>query len=183
MQQIFDWTETNVHSTMNVCWGAMAALYHFHGVPKHQLREKAFGVYRQKILKPSSPFLNGFSDDFAIPISRWAEIRAADLSGHPELTLLTRSDEQGVCMVEESKARQLYVLDHLEYDSTSLADEYFRDIRAGVPITLPFNYFPDGDTSLPPLNRWRSHGHLMMSNWINEIYQTTSFEIAEIGKG
>jgi homoserine O-succinyltransferase len=183
MQRIFDWTRTHVHSTLNVCWGAMAALYHFHGVPKHQLSQKAFGVYQQKILKPSSPYLNGFSDDFAIPISRWAEIQVADLAGHPELTLLTRSDEQGVSMVEESAARRLYVLDHLEYDSTSLADEYFRDVSAGVPITLPFNYFPKDDTSLPPLNRWRSHGHLMMSNWINEIYQTTSFEIAEIGKG
>jgi homoserine O-succinyltransferase len=80
MQRIFDWTRTHVHSTLNVCWGAMAALYHFHGVPKHQLSQKAFGVYRQKILKPSSPYLNGFSDDFAIPISRWAEIRAARMS-------------------------------------------------------------------------------------------------------
>ncbi len=182
MQQIFDWTVTNVHSTMNVCWGAMAALYHFHGVPKHQLPEKAFGVYRQKILKPSSPYLSGFSDDFAIPISRWAEIRAVDLAGHPDLTLLSYSDEQDVCMVEDSKCHRLYVLDHLEYDATSLADEYFRDIQAKVPIKLPVNYFPNDDISLPPQNRWRSHGHLLMSNWINEIYQTTPFDIGLVGQ-
>jgi homoserine O-succinyltransferase len=181
MQQIFDWTVTNVHSTMNVCWGAMAALYHFHGVPKHQLPEKAFGVYQQKILKPSSPYLSGFSDDFAIPISRWAEIKAADLTGHPDLTLLSYSDEQDVCMVEDSKCHRLYVLDHLEYDATSLADEYFRDIQANVPIKLPVNYFPKDDISLPPQNRWRSHGHLLMSNWINAIYQTTPFDIARVG--
>jgi len=181
MQDIFNWTQTNVHSTMNVCWGAMAALYHFHGVPKHQLSEKAFGVYHQKILKSSSPYLNGFADDFSIPISRWAEIRAADLAGRPELNLLAHSDEKGVCIAEDGRFRRLYVLDHLEYDSTSLADEYFRDIKANVPIKLPHNYFPNDDTSLPPQNRWRSHGHLLLSNWINEIYQTTPFDIDQIG--
>jgi len=182
MQRIFDWTQTNVHSTMNVCWGAMAALYHFHGVPKHQLPEKAFGVYRQKILKPSSPYLNGFSDDFSIPVSRWAEINATDIADRPDLTLLAHSEEKGVCIVEDRQFRRLYVLDHLEYDSGSLADEYFRDVKANVPINLPFNYFPNDDTSLPPLNRWRPHGHLLLSNWINEIYQTSPFDIGLIGK-
>jgi homoserine O-succinyltransferase/O-acetyltransferase len=182
MQQIFDWTQTNVHSTMNVCWGAMAALYHFHGVPKHQLSEKAFGVYRQNILKPSSPYLNGFSDDFSIPISRWAEIRAADLVDRADLTVLANSDEKGVCVAEDKNCRRLYVLDHLEYDSGSLAEEYFRDVRAEVPIQLPANYFPNDDTSLTPPNRWRPHAHLLLSNWINEIYQTTPFDIELIGK-
>jgi homoserine O-succinyltransferase len=181
MQQIFEWTQTNVHSTMNVCWGAMAALYHFHGVPKRQLPEKAFGVYRQTILKPSSPYLSGFSDDFAVPVSRWAEIRAADLAKRAELTLLAHSDEQGVCIAEDRSFRRLYVLDHLEYDSGSLAEEYFRDLRAGVPIRLPFNYFPGDDPARPPQNRWRSHAHLLLSNWINEIYLTTPFDIGLIG--
>ncbi|WP_158932440.1 homoserine O-succinyltransferase [Acidisphaera sp. S103] len=183
MQRIFDWTQTNVHSTMSVCWGAMAALYHFHGVPKHQLSEKAFGVYRQRILKPASPYLNGFSDDFSVPISRWAEIRASDVADCSDLTLLTRSEEKGVCVVEDSRSRRLYVLDHLEYDSGSLAEEYFRDIKANVPIKPPFDYFPGGDSSLPPRNRWRSHAHLLVSNWINEIYQTTPFDIGQIGAG
>jgi homoserine O-succinyltransferase len=182
MRRIFEWTRTNVHSTMNVCWGAMAALYHFHGVPKRQLREKAFGVYRQKILRPSSPYLNGFSDDFAVPISRWAAIDAADLLEHPDLTLLAQSDEHGVGIVEERDGRRLYVLDHLEYDSGSLAEEYFRDVAAAVPIRRPFDYFPNDDPSLPPRNRWRSHGHLLVSNWINEIYQTTPFDSSLIGK-
>lgn len=181
MQRIFDWTQTNVHSTMNVCWGAMAALYHFHGVPKRQLTEKAFGVYRQQILRPSSPYLNGFADDFSIPVSRWAEITALDLAGRTDLTVLAQSDEKGVCIVEDRNFRRLYVLDHLEYDSGSLAEEYFRDLNANVPIKLPFNYFPDDDVSLPPANRWRSHAHLLLSNWINEIYQTAPFDISLIG--
>jgi homoserine O-succinyltransferase len=160
----------------------MAALYHFHGVPKHQLSEKAFGVYRQNIMKPSSPYLNGFSDDFSLPISRWAEIKAADVTARPELTLLAHSDEKGVCLAEDRRYRRLYVLDHLEYDSNSLADEYFRDIKSNVPIKLPVNYFPNDDTSQTPLNRWRPHAHLLLSNWINEIYQTTPFDINLIGQ-
>jgi homoserine O-succinyltransferase len=182
MQQIFEWTQTNVHSTMNVCWGAMAALYHFHGVPKHLLSDKAFGVYSQKILTPASPCLNGFSDDFSVPVSRWAEIRTADILARPDLALLAYADETGAGIVEDRKFRRLYVLDHLEYDSGSLADEYVRDIKANVPVKLPFNYFPNDDPARPPRNRWRSHAHLLLSNWINEIYQTTPFDIDLIGQ-
>ena len=183
MKQIFDWTQTNVHSTMYVCWGAMAALHHFHGVPKRLLKEKAFGVFQQKILKPNSPYLSGFSDDFSVPISRWAEINVADLEDRPGLTLLAYSDEKGACLVEDMHYGRLYMLDHLEYDSGSLADEYFRDVNAKVPIKLPVNYFPGDDPAQVPPNRWRSHAHLLLSNWINEIYQTAPFDIGQIGQG
>ena len=181
MQQIFDWTDTNAHSTINVCWGAMAALYHFHKIPKHGLPEKAFGVYRQKITKTSSPFLIGFSDEFQIPISRWAEIRTADAQACPDVEVLAYSDSKGVCIAQTRGTRRLYVLDHMEYDATSLGDEYARDVKANVPIKLPHNYFPGDDPAQAPLNRWRPHGHLFMSNWINEIYQTTPFEIEKVG--
>jgi homoserine O-succinyltransferase/O-acetyltransferase len=181
MQRIFDWTERNVHATMNVCWGAMAALYHFHGVSKHRLSEKAFGVYRQQIVQPASPYLSGFADDFAVPVSRWAEIKVSDIADRPGLRLLTYSEEQGACLIEEKRGRRLYVLDHLEYDSHSLAEEYSRDQRASVPISVPRNYFPDDDPTRPPPNRWRAHGHLLISNWINEIYQTSPFDIDKIG--
>ncbi|MDY0885691.1 homoserine O-succinyltransferase [Dongia soli] len=182
LQDIFDWTRTHVHSTVNVCWGAMAALYHFHGLPKHQLSEKAFGIFRQKVVKPSSAYLNGFSDDFAVPVSRWAKIAVEDVAGCCDLNLLTYCEEQGASIIEDAKDRRLYILDHLEYDSTSLSDEYFRDLKANVPIKLPLNYFPNDDASQPPRNLWRSHAHLLIANWINEIYQTTPFDIAEIGQ-
>jgi homoserine O-succinyltransferase/O-acetyltransferase len=181
MQRIFDWTRTNVHSTMNVCWGAMAALHHFHGVPKHVLPEKAFGVFGQTVLKAHSPYLSGFSDDFAIPISRWAEIRVEDLEGHPELSLLCRS-EKGASILEEGGGKRLYVLDHLEYDAESLADEYFRDVNANVPIKPPRGYFPADDPNVRPPNRWRAHAHLLISNWINEMYLSTPYDIEAIGE-
>ncbi|MGB3878720.1 MAG: homoserine O-succinyltransferase [Shinella zoogloeoides] len=183
MKQILDWTETNVHSTLNVCWGAMAAIYHFHGVPKHTLEEKAFGVYRHHNRKPSSVYLNGFSDNFEVPVSRWTEIRIEDIRDVAELDILLDSDETGVCLIQEKAGNRLYIFNHVEYDSTSLADEYFRDVSAGVPIKLPKNYFPHNDPSLPPQNRWRGHAHLLFGNWINEIYQTTPYDLEKIGTG
>ena len=181
MQQILDWTQTNVHSTMNVCWGAMAAIYHFHGVPKYELKEKAFGVYRHRNLASSSVYLNGFSDDFQVPVSRWTEVRRADIEKVPELAILMESDEMGVCLVQEEAGKRLYMFNHVEYDSTSLADEYFRDVNAGIPIKMPHDYFPHNDPELTPQNRWRSHAHLLFGNWINEIYQTTPYESEKIG--
>ncbi len=182
MKRILDWTVTNVHSTLNVCWGAMAAIYHFHGVQKYALDEKAFGVFRHHNRNPASVFLNGFSDDFQIPVSRWTEVRAEDIRKHPDLEILMESDETGVCYVQEKGGKRLYVFNHVEYDSTSLADEYFRDVNAGVAIKMPKNYFPHNDPTIAPMNRWRSHAHLLFGNWINEMYQTTPYDLEKIGQ-
>lgn len=182
MREILDWTTTNVHSTLNVCWGAMAAIYHFHGVPKHLLKEKAFGVYRHQNLSPSSVYLNGFSDDFGVPVSRWTEVRRKEVEAVPGLEILMESPEMGICLVHEKAGKRLYMFNHVEYDSTSLADEYFRDVNAGVPIKMPHDYFPHNDPTLTPPNRWRSHAHLFVGNWINEIYQTTPYDMAKIGE-
>lgn len=182
LTQILDWTETNVHSTFNICWGAMAAIWHFHGVPKYTLEKKAFGVYRHRNLAPASPYLAGFSDDFSISVSRWTEVRAGDIAADMGLEVLMDSPETGLCLVAEKKCNRLYIFNHVEYDSTSLADEYFRDIANGTAIQVPANYFPDDDPDNKPLNRWRSHAFLLFGNWINQVYQTTPYDLAEIGK-
>lgn len=181
LTQIFDWTRTNVHSGFYICWGAMAAAYHFHGVPKHLLGEKAFGVYRHRNLAPASPYLSGFSDDFQIPVSRWTEMRAADIAQVPDLELLMDSDFTGPCLLSDAHARSLYCFNHIEYDSTSLKEEYERDMAAGKLIRPPHGYFPGDDVSAPPQNRWRSHAHLLFGNWINQVYQTVPYDIEEIG--
>lgn len=181
MQEIFDWTETNAHSTLNLCWAAMAAAYHFHGIPKYTLNEKAFGVYGHHNLKPSSAYLNGFSDDFSVPVSRWTEVRRQDVEQHQGLEILLESAEKGLCLLHENRGRRLYMFNHVEYDSTSLADEYHRDVNAGTPIKMPHYYFPHDDPTLIPPNRWRGHAHLLIGNWINEIYQTTPYELGSIG--
>ena len=181
LSEILDWTTTHVHSSFFVCWGAMAAAWHFHKVPKHDLATKAFGVYRHINLNPASPYLAGFSDDFQVSVSRWTEVKREDLT--PNLDVLMESPETGLCLLHEANANRLYIFNHIEYDSNSLSDEYFRDVKAGIEIKIPYNYFPGNDTTKKPLNRWRSHAFLLFNNWINQVYQTTPFDFADIGKG
>jgi homoserine O-succinyltransferase len=181
LQRVMDWTQTNVHSTFGVCWGGMAMINHFHGVQKHMLEKKAFGCFRHRNLAPASPYLRGFSDDCVIPVSRWTEMRQAEVDDVPALRTLLGSDEVGPCLVEDVDHRALYIFNHFEYDSDTLKQEYDRDVAAGTEINVPMNYYPNDDPSQPPQNRWRSHAHLLYGNWINEIYQSTPFELAKIG--
>jgi homoserine O-succinyltransferase/O-acetyltransferase len=179
---IFDWTQTNVQSTMNICWAAQAALHHFHGVEKHPLPNKAFGVYRHRNLQPASPYLRGFSDDFSMPVSRWTEVRKTDLPQDAGLEILMESDEMGLCLINDPAHRSLYMFNHIEYDTRSLAEEYERDIEAEKAIAVPAHYYPGDNPKVTPENRWRSHAHLLFGNWINEVYQTTAFDLNNIGQ-
>lgn len=183
LRRVFDWTQSHVQSTFGVCWGGMAMAWHFHGIPKHMLDHKAFGCFRQRVLVPTSPYLRGFSDDVLIPVSRWTEMRQADIDKVPQLVTLIGSDEVGPCLVEDAAHRALWIFNHFEYDSETLKREYDRDVANGTPINVPQNYYPDNDPSRVPLNRWRSHAHLLYGNWINEIYQTTPYDLNEIGRG
>jgi homoserine O-succinyltransferase len=179
MVEIMDWTQTNVHHTMFICWGAQAALHHFHGVKRYRMAEKAFGVFRHKVLNPRSHFLRGFSDSPMVPVSRYNDIDRESLGS--DLEILIDNKEIGICFLDDPRHRAVHMLNHLEYDNRSLADEYHRDINAGLEIAPPVNLFPNGDTSVEPENRWRSHAHLLFQNWINEIYQTTPYDQAQIG--
>ena len=169
LREVFDWTQTNVHSTFGVCWGGMAMIHHFHGVPKHLLDHKAFGCVRHRNCAPASPYLRGFSDDLVMPVSRWTELRRDEITAVPGLEILLDSPETGPALVEDAAHRALYIFNHFEYDSGTLKEEYDRDVAAGKPINVPANYYPDNDPSRTPLNRWRSHAHLLYGNWINEI--------------
>ncbi len=182
LRQVMAWTQTNIHSTFAVCWGGMAMLWHFHGIAKHRLPAKAFGCFRHRTLVQGSPLLRGFSDDFVIPVSRWTEVRQAEVDARPGLVTLLASDQAGPCLIEDAAHRALYIFNHFEYDSDTLKQEYDRDIANGTPINVPQNYYPDDDPAKPPLNRWRSHAHLLYGNWINEIYQSTPYEISDIGR-
>ena len=181
LQEVFEWSQTNVHSTFGVCWGGMAMIHYFHGIKKHLLPEKAFGCFRHTNLAPTSPYLRGFSDDLIVPVSRWMEVRQEEVDVVPELETLIGSQEVGPCLIEDHAHNSLYVFNHFEYDSTTLAEEYQRDLADGRDIGIPRGYFPDDDPARPPPNRWRSHAHLLYGNWINAIYQTTSNDVEEIG--
>ncbi|MEM6375943.1 MAG: homoserine O-succinyltransferase [Pseudomonadota bacterium] len=181
LRQVFDWTQSHVHATFGVCWGGMAMINYLHGVKKHLLTEKAFGCFRHQNRAPASVYLRGFSDDCVIPVSRWTEMKRAEIAAHDGLQILLDSDAVGPCLVEDAAHRALYIFNHLEYDSETLKQEYDRDIAAGTPIEVPCNYYPDDDPGRPPLNRWRSHAHLLYGNWLAEIYETTPYEIDRIG--
>ncbi|WP_312529400.1 homoserine O-succinyltransferase [Paracoccus sp. (in: a-proteobacteria)] len=183
LTRVFDWTQSHVHSTFGVCWGGMAMAWYFNGLKKHMLTEKAFGCFRHENLAPASHYLRGFSDDVLVPVSRWTEVRQSDIDKIDGLTTLIASQQTGPCLVEDTGHRALYVFNHFEYDSTTLKDEYDRDVASGKPIEVPANYYPENDPSRTPSNRWRSHAHLLYGNWINEIYQTTHFDMDQIGKG
>jgi homoserine O-succinyltransferase len=182
LRRIFDWTQTNVHASFNICWGAQAAVYHFHGIPKHLLPAKKFGIYRHRVLEPASPYLRGFSDDLPIPVSRWTEVRREDIPADSGIRVLMDSEEAGLCLLDDPGRRSLHMFNHVEYDTFSLAEEYARDLAAQKPISIPHHYFPDDDPSRTPRNRWRSHAHLLFGNWINQLYQTTPYDLAEIGR-
>jgi homoserine O-succinyltransferase len=181
LRRVMDWTQTNVQSTFGVCWGGMAMINHFHGVKKHMLDAKAFGCFRHMNLAPQSPYLRGFSDDCVIPVSRWTEMRQGEIEAANGLRTLLGSNEVGPCLVEDTDHRALYIFNHFEYDRDTLKQEYDRDISEGTPINVPMNYYPEDDPSATPLNRWRSHAHLLYGNWLNEIYQSTPYEMDEIG--
>lgn len=180
LREIMDWTQTNVHSTFGVCWGGMAMAWHFHGVEKHSLDRKHFGCFKVQNEAPSSPYLRGFSDECVIPVSRWTEVRrdAVEAAG---MTVLLGSEETGPCLIEDAAHRAIHIFNHFEYDSDTLQREYERDVANGTPVAVPQRYYPDDDPGRRPLNRWRSHAHLLYGNWINQIYQTTQYDLSKIG--
>lgn len=181
LASIYDWTQTNVFNTLNICWGAQAGMYHFHAVPKYLLQSKVFGLFTRRIVKKHSILLRGFSDRFPVPVSRHTETRKEDILKVPGLEILAESDDAGVCIVRDRARRQVYMFDHLEYDATTLKDEYDRDVSQGLDIQLPQSYFPGDDPSQTPLNTWRAYAHLLIANWINDVYQNTPFDMERIG--
>ncbi len=178
LSAILDWTQTHVHRSFMICWAAQAALYHFHGLRKQGLSSKSFGIFPHRNLAPTSPWLRGFSDVFDMPVSRWAEVPRDALEAAEGLEILAASEETGVGLVDDRGHGMLHMFNHLEYDTGTLAGEFLRDGEGQVPV----RYFPGDDPARAPQNSWRSHAHLLFGNWINEIYQTTSFDLDAIGR-
>ena len=180
LTQILDWSQSHVQETFDICWAGQAALQHFYGVPKYELPEKMFGVFPYNVISGSDGLLRGFNDEIAVPVSRYTEVRREDLPDVPGLSVLLDSDEAGLCLIRDEARRHIYMFNHLEYDSTTLADEFHRDVAAGMEIKLPANYFPQDDPARPPVNKWRAHANVLISNWVNVLYQSTSFELEGI---
>ncbi len=181
--QSMEWSKTNVHSTIHICWGAQAGLYYHYGIPKHPLEEKLFGVFRHKADYRRSILMRGFDDEFWAPHSRHTTILREDIEKVPGLKILASSEKAGVYALMSKEGKQIFVTGHSEYDPETLENEYRRDKNLGLPIAVPENYYPNDDDSKPPIVRWRSHGNLLFSNWLNYfVYQTTPYDIMTIGQ-
>lgn len=179
--EIFAWAKTNVYSTFNICWGAQAALYYHYGVPKYDLKEKLFGVFPHRPLDLYHPLLRGFSDIFYVPHSRHTTTRKEDIALVKDLQMLSYSEMAGVHLISDMACRNFFCTGHCEYDSDTLAREYFRDKEKGLPIKLPYNYFPDDDPKQTPLITWRGAGSLLFQNWLNYfVYQKTPYDLSKL---
>ena len=181
ISKILDWSRTHCWSTMYICWGALAALFHFYGIDKKMTEHKVFGVFEHKMLNPLNPIFRGFDDKFFVPHSRHCEILRDDVLRVPELSLLAESDETGPYMMMARGGREIFVTGHLEYNPYTLDTEYKRDLEKGLPIDIPKNYYKDDDPAKGPEVRWRSAASLFFQNWINYfVYQQTPFDINQI---
>lgn len=180
LKEIMEWSKTNVHSTFHICWGAQAGLYYHYGIHKHQMEEKLFGVFPHVISRKNSMLLRGVDDVFFAPHSRYTTVNEDDIAKVKDLEILSTSKEAGVYAVSSLDGKQIFIMGHSEYDPQTLNNEYIRDKNAGLDTSIPANYFPDDDDTKEPLVRWRAHGNLLYSNWLNYyVYQTTPFEWAK----
>lgn len=179
--RLMDWSATHVWSTLHICWGAQAGLYHHYGIPKQALPEKMFGLFHHRTLDLKEPLLRGFDEEFLAPHSRNTEVRAEDIEATPDLKLLAVSDRAGVYLAISRDERRVFVTGHPEYDRLTLKAEYDRDIAKGLAIRPPANYFPGDDPTREPLMTWRSHAHLLYANWLNYcVYQGTPYDLATL---
>lgn len=167
LKRIIDWSKTNVKSTLYICWGAQAGLYYNYNIEKILLDEKTFGVFEHNVIDRDSNILNGFEDGFKAPHSRHTTIRKSDIEMHPELTIVSESNDAGVFIVENKKQKEIYVTGHLEYAVDTLDKEYKRDIEKGLKIQIPKNYYPDNKIEEKPIFSWKENGDKLYSNWVN----------------
>lgn len=180
--QIMEWSKTNVHSTIHICWAAQAALYHYYGIPKIRLDEKLFGLFQHKIVYKNPILMRGFDDEFYVPHSRHTTVDVNEVKKIKELKILAMSEEAGLYAAQTKNGKQIYITGHSEYDKYTLKAEYDRDKSQGLPIKVPRNYFPDDDDTKEPIMNWKAHASLLFANWLNYfVYQTTPYEIEKAG--
>lgn len=182
LKRIMDWSETNVTSTLHICWGAQAALFYHYGIQKIDLPKKLFGLFRHKVMNRREPLVRGFDDEFFMPHSRHTTVSRDDIAANPELTIMAESEEAGVFLVMAKEGRQIFMMGHPEYDRMTLDREYKRDMAKGLPIEIPKNYYPNDDPNERPLLLWRAHANTLYTNWVNYyVYQATPYDVDAIG--
>jgi len=178
--KIIDYSNSNVFSSLHICWGAQAGLYHRYGIKKHPLKKKLFGVFPHTVNDKNNILFRGFDDEFPAPQSRHTASSRDEIAREPLLTIQSETEEAGVFIATAREGREIYVSGHLEYDPLTLDREYRRDTEKGFIIEIPKNYYPEDDPSKAPLVRWRAHANLFFDNWLNYVYQETPYDLNEL---
>ncbi len=179
--KIMKWSRHNVCSTLHICWGAQAGLYYHYKIPKFTYDEKLSGVFSHRVLNSKHPLMRGIDDVFLLPHSRNTGVKTIDVQKRKELEILSLSDEAGVSIVGSKNGRQFFILGHPEYDRDTLAKEFFRDLEKGIEPNIPSNYFPENNTDITPVMRWKSYANLLFINWLNYyVYQNTPYDLSAI---
>jgi len=180
LTKIMDFSNENVTSTFHICWGAQAGLYYHHGIKKHEIGHKMFGVFEHKRLSDTNQLLRGFDNRFFVPHSRYTMNLEEEIAKVAELEILAKSEESGVYLVATKDMKQIFATGHSEYAEDTLAKEYFRDVNNGIDPEVPINYFTNNDPKQGVDVKWRGHGNLLFSNWINYcVYQMTPFKLQD----
>jgi homoserine O-succinyltransferase/O-acetyltransferase len=179
LKKIITWSSTNIYRKMGVCWGAQALLKEIYSIEKHSINNKLFGVYDHTLNQEKQyRLMNGFIDRFPMPVSRFTENKESEIL-KAGLEILAFSKGSGVGMVRCPKTKDLFILNHLEYDAITLKDEFERDNSEKNKISIPVNYFPNDDINEEPVNRWRPYAFLLFTNFINEVYQDVPFDFCK----
>lgn len=180
--ELMDWSKTHVYSTLHICWAAQAGLYHHFGIKKVLLDRKLSGVFAHEVVRKSNMLFRGCDDVFYLPHSRHTTVDEAAVRADPRLKVLAQSNKAGIFAVATDKGRQIFFTGHAEYDLETLDAEYRRDIKAGLPVPVPENYYVNNDPTAGPRMTWRAHAHLIFANWLNYfVYQETPYDLQEIG--
>ena len=175
------WSKSNVHSTLHICWGAQAGLYYHYGVRKRELKKKMFGIFKHYVNDKKDELVRGLDDIYYAPHSRHSEVIKEDILKNSKLKILSESDEAGVFIIATKNLRQIFITGHLEYERDTLKNEYFRDIKKGLDIEIPKNYFLEDDIYSEPVVRWRGSANIVFGNWLNYcVYQNTPYDINSI---
>ncbi len=181
--EIMKFSNTNVYSTMHICWGAQAGLYYHYGIQKSTMSSKLFGVFEHRVTRPKSPLMRGFDEVFYVPHSRHTTINEQELINCKHIRILAKSNKAGVHMAATDSGRKIFVFGHMEYDKYTLKDEYDRDIEKGIEIDKPENYFYGDNQKNDVVFRWRAHAQLLFSNWLNYyVYQSTPFALEDLNE-
>lgn len=171
--EIMNYLKAHTTSTLYLCWGAMAGLYHFHKIDKVPLKRKLFGIFKHEIIN-NDLLLSGLDEFVSLPHSRNSGIDEKAVLANADLKVLLRGKESGIALLRDDK--DLFMLAHPEYSKLTLDDEYQRDLKKGLRIARPKNYY---DSKGSAVLSWRSSASVLFANWLNFVYQETPFVLGK----